>query len=145
MTQTLLQLTFLKRYQHVSNLLLRLGVGSFLVWGVWDNIASAARMQEFVGFLENFGFIYPEFMAYLTVWVQFFIGCAFMTGLCVRWAGALCVLNFLVAIVMVDSVSGVRASFPSLCLILISLHLMTSGAGKMSLDAVLCENKARKN
>ena len=43
-------------------LALRLGVGAFLVWGVWDNITSAEHMATFVKFLDQFGFPMPESM-----------------------------------------------------------------------------------
>ena len=31
-------------------LALRVVVGGFLIWGVWDNVMSTARMAEFAGF-----------------------------------------------------------------------------------------------
>ena len=37
-------------------LLMRLFVGLFLIWGVWDNVSSAGRMHEFVDFLGKHGF-----------------------------------------------------------------------------------------
>lgn len=42
-----LQLPFLGAGEDVAFLLLRLLTGAFLVHGVWDNIDSTARMQEF--------------------------------------------------------------------------------------------------
>ena len=118
-------------------LALRIAVGSFLVWGVWDNIASAEHMVTFVKFLRQFGFPAPELLAPLDVWVQFGIGVSFVLGLATRWAGLLCAVNFVIAIVMVDYVQGWRGSFGSMCLVMIGLVLATHGPGRYALDARL--------
>jgi putative oxidoreductase len=118
-------------------LALRLSVGAFLVWGVWDNITSAEHMAEFVKFLRQFGFPMPEVMAPFDVWVQFGIGVAFFLGLATRWAGLLCAVNFIIAIAMVDHLQGWRGSFGSMCLVMIGLVLATHGPGRYSLDARL--------
>jgi len=125
-------------------LLMRLGVGSFLVWGVWDNITSAEHMAKFVAFLRQFGFPYPELLAPFDVWVQFAIGVAFVLGLLTRWAGLLCAVNFVIAIWMVDQHQGLRASFPAICLVLIGLYLAARGAGTFSLDALLFRKGRRR-
>lgn len=118
-------------------LLMRVIVGAFLIWGVWDNIVDATRMHEFVAFLQKFGFAAPELMARVSVWAQFLLGIAFVLGGLTRWAGVLCAIHFVVAIVMVDRYAGIRGSFPSLCLVLIGLYLATYGAGRFSLDRKL--------
>ena len=118
-------------------LALRLGVGAFLVWGVWDNITSAEHMATFVKFLDQFGFPMPELLAPFDVWLQLGIGVLFILGLATRWAGLACALNFVVAIVMVDHLQGWRGSFGSQCLVLIGLVLDTHGPGRFSVDRVL--------
>lgn len=130
----LLFLSGLKRFDDHALLVLRVMVGSFLVWGVWDNISSPAHMEQFVGFLAKFGFPAPEIMAPLSVGVQFACGLAFILGMFTRWAGVLCAINFLVAIVMVDRLAGIRGSFASSCLVCIGVYLATHGAGRFSLD-----------
>lgn len=132
-----LLLPFLQRYSDCALLLMRIVVGSFLAWGVWDNISSSQHMEEFVSFLAKFGFPAPKLMAPLSVWVQFVVGICFILGLFTRWAGLLCAVNFAVAIVMVDRFAGVRGAFASTCLILIGLYLATYGAGRFSLDSRL--------
>ncbi len=129
-----LLLTTLRRYADHGLLVLRVFVGSFLIWGVWDNISSAERMEEFVAFLRKFHFAWPEFMAPLSVWIQFAVGLAFLSGLLTRWAGILCALNFAVAIWMVDRFGGVRGAFPAACLLFIGLYFALRGAGRFSLD-----------
>jgi putative oxidoreductase len=132
---SLLSLSLLARYADGALLLLRLVIGSYLIWGVWDNLASAVQMNEFVAFLRKFGFPVPELMARLSVWTQFLVGVAFILGLVTRWAGLICSINFIVAIAMVDRFGGLRSAFPALCLVLIGLYLATCGAGKFSVDA----------
>lgn len=129
-----LTLAPLARHENATLLLLRLGVGAFLVWGVADNLLSSARMAEFEAFLAQHGFPLPALMAPISVWVQCVVGLAFILGLFTRWAGLLCSLNFVVAIIMVDAQNGIRAAFPATCLVLIGLYLATRGAGAYGLD-----------
>ncbi|GAB4536637.1 MAG: hypothetical protein Tsb0010_16120 [Parvularculaceae bacterium] len=118
-------------------LLLRLIVGGFLVWGVWDNIVSAERMAEFETFLTQFKFPAPALLAPLSVYGQFFCGAAFLLGALTRPAGLVCAINFAVAIVMVDRFGGLRASFPSAALIAIGLYLAANGPGRFSLAGLM--------
>jgi putative oxidoreductase len=121
----------------IAFLALRVSVGAFLVWGVWDNITSAEHMATFVKFLRQFGFPMPELMAPFDVWLQFAIGVAFILGLATRWAGLLCALNFVIAIAMVDPFQGWRGSFGSMCLVAIGLVLATHGPGRFAVDRML--------
>lgn len=118
-------------------LAMRVSVGAFLVWGVWDNITSPEHMAVFVKFLAQFGFSMPQVLAPFDVWLQFGIGVAFVLGLATRWAGLLCALNFVIAIAMVDHLQGWRGSFGSMCLVAIGLVLATHGPGRFSLDRLL--------
>lgn len=118
-------------------LILRAATGTFLIWGVWDNIASAQHMANFVGFLKQHGFPAPEILAPFDVWLQFVIGAMFIVGLGTRWAGLACALNFVIAIAMVDYLQGWRGSFGSQCLVVIGLVLATHGPGRFSLDSRL--------
>jgi putative oxidoreductase len=124
-------------------LLMRLVTGAFLVHGVWDNIESTERMDEFVRFLQRFKFAAPEFMAPLSVWTQFVAGLGFVLGLATRWAGLLCVANFVVACWMVHWAQDFRGWWPALALVLIGAVLATVGPGRWSLDALLARRSAR--
>lgn len=115
-------------------LITRVVVGTFLLWGVLDNIRSSARMAEFAGFLAAHGFPLPQFMAPLSVWAQAFVGAAFILGLLTRWAGVVCALNFAVAVMMVDGPNGIRAVFPATALILFGLLFAALGGGRYALD-----------
>ena len=136
-----LYLSTAQRFGDFALLLMRIFVGLFLIWGVWDNISDAARMHEFVEFLRKHHFPSPEILARVSVYTQLLIGVGFVLGLFTRWAGILCIINFAVAIAMVDRFGGMRGIFPSGCLIVIGLYLATHGAGRFSLDASLKANE----
>jgi putative oxidoreductase len=137
----LLFLNSAQRFGDFALLLLRVFVGLFLIWGVWDNITSAERMREFAGFLAKNDFPSPGILAPLSAYVQLLVGCGFVLGLFTRWAGIFCAITFIVAIAMVDRFLGLRGTFPSACLVLIGLYLATHGAGRFSLDAMLRANE----
>lgn len=127
----------LARGADAALLLTRVSVGAFLIWGVWDNVTSAEHMAKFAAFLGQYGFPAPELMAPLGVAVQFVCGAAFIAGFATRWAGLLCALNFLIAIVMVDQHAGLRGAYPAWSLVVIGLILATVGPGRVSVDARL--------
>lgn len=132
----------LQRFEEWALLLMRAMTGAFLVWGVQDNLLSAERMLEFEQFLAKSGFAAPALMARLSVWAQCLVGVAFVAGILTRWAGIVCAINFIVAIVMVDAHGGIRASFPSACLVVIGLYLACRGAGRISVDHVMASRQA---
>lgn len=130
-----------QRFADAALLLLRLFIGLFLVWGVWDNITSGERMREFAGFLRTHGFIAPQLLAPVSVYLQLAMGLAFMLGIFTRWAGIVCAVHFAIAIVMVDYQGGMRGIFPSGCLVVMGLYLATHGAGRLSFDEALRANE----
>ena len=130
-------LTSLRGGEDWALLSLRLATGVFLIHGVWDNIVSAERMGEFVGFLAHHGFAVPALLARVSVWAQFFCGLAFVSGALVRWGGLICVFNFVVALVMVHWHQDLRAWWPALALIGIGALLATRGGGRLSIDRLV--------
>jgi len=139
--RNLLFLAPAQRFADFTLLLLRVFVGLFLVWGVWDNITSGERMREFADFLGKHAFPVPQLLAPFSVYLQLAIGICFVLGVFCRWAGLLCAIHFTVAIVMVDHTGGMRGIFPSGCLVVIGLYLATHGAGRLSIDAALRANE----
>ena len=129
-----------QRFSDFALLLLRVFVGVFLIWSVWDNVTDSARMREFSVFLAQHKFWAPEILAPISAYLQLLIGVGFLLGACTRWAGLLCVVVFVVAIAMVDRHGGMRGIFPSGCLVVIGLYLATYGAGRFSVDAALRAN-----
>lgn len=133
----------LRRGEDAAFALLRLYLGGFLIWGVWDNITSTARMAEFEGFLASLNCPWPAVAAPVSVWAQLLIGVLLIPGLLTRWAGLLLAANFLVAVVLL--LTGLEAPAevvarelfgPMMC-VLAGLVLATHGAGSLSVDARL--------
>lgn len=137
----LLFLNSAQRFSDFALLLLRVFVGLFLIWGVWDNITDSTRMHEFASFLAKHDFPSPAILAPVSVYLQLAIGAGFILGLFTRWAGIVCAIVFIVAIAMVDRFGGMRGIFPSGCLVFIGLYLATYGAGRISMDAALKANE----
>lgn len=121
--------------EHLALLALRLLVGTFLVWGVLDNLLDRARMLEFARFLDVHGFPWPLFCAHLSAWAQLLCGLAFITGIGFRTGGLLCAVNFTVAIAMVDHRLGIRGAFPAAMLTLVGLYFAARGPGPLHVTA----------
>lgn len=132
----------LSRLSDAMLLLLRLYLGGFLIWGVWDNIVSSERMAEFSGFLGAIGSPVPDLAAPVSVWAQFLIGVLLIPGFLTRWAGLVLAVNFLVAVALIGTSDGIFADVtrelfgPMMC-VLAGLILATHGPGRLSVDARL--------
>lgn len=118
----------------VGILATRVIVGTFLIYGVADNVLSAERMHEFAAFLHGHGFAAAAFWARVSVYVQLACGLLFVLGLLTRLAALACLVNFTVALVMVDLQLGLRGAFPSLALVLFAVLLLGLGGGRWSMD-----------
>ncbi len=136
MTRYLL-LPFLSRGEDAALLALRVGTGAFLVDGVWDNIASAARMAEFAAFLRANGFAGADVWAPFSVWTQFAAGVLLALGLLTRWAGLVIAITFAVALWMVHWDQSLRDWWPALALLLIGAYCAARGGGRYALDTLL--------
>jgi putative oxidoreductase len=129
-----LLLTSFERLDDLALLLLRGVTGAFLISQTIDNVTSQARMVEFEKFLTQFGFVAPELMAPLSVWVQFLGGAALILGLLTRWAGLLIAFNFTIAVWMVHWPEDFRGWWPALILVFLGLLFATHGPGRYALD-----------
>lgn len=118
-------------------LLTRLVVGAYLVWGVLGPATDPQQMADFAAYLAGHGFICPGLMAGLAVYAQVFCGVAFILGLVTRWAGLLCAILFLVAVVFVEAKAGLRAALPATLLVLIGLDMLARGPGPFNLRRLL--------
>ena len=124
----------LARFGDLGLLLLRWVTGAFLVYQSHDNIFSAARMDEFVRFLDQFHFPRPELMAPLCVWAQFLCGIAFILGLATRWAGLVTTFVFIVAVWMVHWPQDFPGWWPALILVFLGILFATLGGGRYAVD-----------
>jgi putative oxidoreductase len=138
-----LQLDFLKGLAPAAMLALRLYIGWFLIVGVWDNIASTARMAEFEAFLANLNCPMPSLAAPVSVWAQFAVGILLIPGLATRIAGLVLAANFIVAVVLLAGAgASERDLFPPAILVFVGLVLAAHGAGAWSADRVLAVRSA---
>ena len=101
MNRNLILLEGLAAYADVGLLVLRALTGTFLIYGVLDNVVSVQRMEEFAIFLQANNFPAPELMARLSVYIQLLCGIALTLGLATRWAGIVIAVHFVIALVMV--------------------------------------------
>ena len=138
----LIFLTGNARFADFGLLLLRVATGAFLIYQSHDNVFSAERMDEFVKFLTQFGFPYPELLAPLSVYFQFAAGISFILGLFTRWFGLITAFNFTVAVWMVHWNDPVPGIWPAAILIVLGLYFGLRGSGRFGLDA-LFEAKPR--
>ena len=131
----------LARWSDLTLFGLRALTGAFLMHQTWDNVTSRARMDEFVQFLDQFGFPVPWLLAPFSVAVQFGCGALLVLGLLTRWAGLLVAANFVVAMAMVHRADDFRGMWPALVLVFLGLHFAAAGAGRFGLDGFLWRRK----
>jgi putative oxidoreductase len=135
----------LSAFHGLSLLALRLFLGAFLIWGVWDNIVSAERMAEFERFLAGLDCPLPHLAAPLSVWAQLLVGGLLIPGLLTRPMGLLLSLNFAVAVwLLFGAGQDFRQLFPPTILIFVGLVLATGGAGPLSIDWALGGRRGRR-
>lgn len=135
MNRDLIFLNKLGRFSDWGLLLVRVLTGAFLIYGVVDNVMSAARMEEFAAFLKLNSFPAPGAMAPISVYMQLVCGTALLLGVLTRWAGIIIAIHFAVAVVMVHWSQDFRGWWPAIVLVGIGVQFALTGAGRLSADA----------
>lgn len=137
-----------KNWGNVAPLLLRLVAGSiFFMHG----LQKTADISMFGGFLSSVNVPGPHFFAWAVVALELAGGLALILGFLTHWVSKLFALQMLVAIFLVHASKGFMADKGgyefALLLLVVSVSLMITGAGKWSLDSWLlstccgkCEN-----
>jgi len=143
MNRDLILLPGLGRFADIGPLCLRVLTGVFLVYGVVDNVISAERMDEFAVFLAANSFPVPGLMAPLSVYIQLVCGLALVLGFLTRWTGIVLTVHFIIAIAMVHWNQDFRAWWPAIVLVGIGFQFALTGAGNISLDALIASNRGR--
>ena len=126
---------FLDQHKDFGILLLRLFVGSRLLYGVLDNVFSWERMKEFADFLGANAFPYPVFSAVISVYVQFIGAILILIGYRLRIATVPLIINFMVALTAfhLRVNDTIEVMTPALAMLFGCLTLLFTGAGKISL------------
>jgi putative oxidoreductase len=116
----------------VGLLLVRIAVGLVFIHAGWGKVTDTAAV---VGFFAGLGI--PAWLAYVVAYVEFLGGIALVLGVFARYVGILLAIIMLVAIWKVHWVNGFSSANGGyeyqLVLLLASLAITTSGAGKYSL------------
>lgn len=130
-------------YTSFGILLLRVFVGSRLLYGVLDNIISWEKMMEFSSFLDSFGFPLPLVSAVISVYLQFLAGLFILTGYKCRIFSVVMVINFAIALLFVHlpAKDTVEVMTPALAIFFICLALVFTGPGKISLKEKLSSKR----
>src|SRR5687768_7666389 len=124
-----------KRFEDEALLALRVVTGLFLLYQSHDNVLSAARMDEFVGFMGQFGFWRPDILAPFAIFWQVAAGIGFILGLFVRPLGLVTAIQFTVAVWMVHWSQSFDGWWPALVLVFLGLYFFARGGGRYALDA----------
>ena len=130
----MLDFEFFKRRRDYAPVFLRVLIGSFIIWGVQDNVLSWDRMLEFEQFLRVRGVPYPLFAAVLSVYAQLICGISILLGAFIRITSIIFIINFIFAIVIAHRGDSFRGMFPALMMIAAGLFFLFNGAGKLSID-----------
>ena len=126
-----------ERYSDLTLLLLRVATGLFLIYQSHDNVLNPARMDEFEGFMGQFGFWRPDILAPFAIFWQVAAGIGFILGLFVRLFGLITAIQFTVAVWMVHWNDPVPGIWPAAILVVLGLYFGTRGGGLYSLDTLI--------
>lgn len=133
----------LKNLKPFADLFIRLPIGFHLIYGTQDNIFSWERMLEFRDFLTNLNIPAPLVAAHLSVYAQFICGILFILGWKTRWAAAIMIFNFIIALALVHLHDPYPNKFPAIMMLCGSIFLLLHGAGKFSIEGK--RNKTAKS
>ena len=134
--------SWFERRREWGVIFIRLAFGFWLIYGTQDNVFSHERMVEFMKFLEQNGFPFPTFGAYLSAYAQFLCGILFILGLGTRFAGAVMGINFLFALGIAHVGAPYQANYPAFVMLAAALFFFVHGAGKPSLDEWLQKRRS---
>lgn len=134
MISKLLRFEFFKKHRDYAAIFIRLIVGSYIVWGVQDNVFSFERMQEFADFLAARGVPFPLFSAFLSVYTQFICGISILLGFAIRLTAIPFIINFIAALIIAHVGDTFRGAFPALIMLCAGFFFLFNGAGKLSVD-----------
>ena len=129
------------RVEDAALLALRVATGLFLLYQSHDNVLNAARMDEFIGFMAQFGFWRPEILAPFAIFWQVAAGVGFILGLFVRPLGLITAIQFAVAVWMVHWNQTYDGWWPAAVLVFLGLYFFARGGGRYGLDARLTSPK----
>ncbi len=118
-------------------LLLRLAFGGHLLFHVVPTLLDSSERAEFVQYLTDQHVPLPALSALLSLGTELLGGLSLILGLGVRPASAALVINFVVALLVAHLHHPYSKSFEALQLLAVAATLLGTGAGPLSVDALL--------
>lgn len=126
-----------RRHEDAALFALRAVTGLFLLYQSHDNVLSSARMDEFEGFMGQFGFWRPDILAPFAIFWQVAAGIGFILGLFVRPLGLITAIQFIVAVWMVHWSQTFDGWWPAAILVFLGFYFFARGSGRYGLDTLL--------
>ena len=133
----LLRFEWFRQRRDYGALFIRLLIGSFIIWGVQDNVFSQERMVEFEKFLATRGTPGPAFAARLSVYAQLICGLSILLGAFIRPLSIVFIINFICAVLIAHLGQSFTQMFPALMMVAAGLFFLFHGAGPLSVDELL--------
>lgn len=119
-------------------LVLRIAAGIIFIYHGYGKLFGDIGMANFTGMVDGLGFPAPAFFAWCAALSEFVGGIALILGAFTTVAGVLTAITMLVAFIGVKN-SAIPAGDADLALLAISAALAMMGAGKWSVDALICK------
>ncbi|WP_035476213.1 DoxX family protein [Aliagarivorans taiwanensis] len=116
------------------DLLIRLMLGAIFVFHGWGKVTG---IEGTIGFFQKIGLEPATLLAYLAAYGEVIGGILIAAGLATRLAALNCAVIMLVAIVNVHLGQGFKGMEFQLLILVASLQLLITGAGRWSLDALV--------
>jgi len=131
----------LDRAGDLGALMLRIGVGVIFIHAGWGKVMGIEGTQTFFG---NIGIPAPVIMAWFVALAELIGGALILAGARIRYPALLMAVIMVVAILTtkLDQEAVFRAARLDLMLLLASLSLFFTGAGRFSVDGVLNQKDA---
>jgi putative oxidoreductase len=142
MISDILLLRFFEKYREYAALFIRVIIGSFIIYGVQDNVFSSHHMERFADFLESRGTPYPTFAASLSAYTQMVCGICIALGAAIRLISIPFIINFVAAVIIAHRGDTFQGMFPALMMIFAGLFFLFNGAGKPSVDGWMEKRRA---
>ncbi len=137
-------LDFLKWFACFPPLLARITVGYVFIESGWGKLH---HIDKVIGFFTSLGLKAPVFQAHLVAGTEFIGGCLLVAGLFTRFA---CLPLSIIMVVAIrtarwDDLHGFSdlVGFPEYLYLVLMVWLAITGAGKISLDALLARKFRR--
>ncbi len=135
-----LNLFFESRYAF-GVIILRVVAGWRLIAGVADYAFGIKPISEVAGFFEQLHIPVPMLSATVSIYVQLVCGILFLIGLWVRPAALIMIVNFIIAILAAHTHDPIEKSFAAWALLAMSVCLLFTGGGKLSLESIRKKSK----